>query len=64
MKADERDEICSCIRDEIHAAFNDFKFDIQDYVKNAIDALKANTEVGVRAIRKLDDISKQLEEFD
>jgi hypothetical protein len=64
MKINDREEICCCIREEIQVAINDFKFDIQDYVKNAIDALKANTEVGVRAIRKLDDISKQLEEFD
>lgn len=64
MRNDEREEICSCIREEMHIAFNNFSFDMQDYLKNTIEALKINTEVGVQAIRKLDDISKQLEEFD
>lgn len=64
MKIQDREEICCCIRQEVHTAITDFSLDIQDYIKSAIEALKANTEVGVAAIRRLDDISNKLDEFD
>lgn len=61
MRADEHEKLLKSIGAQLEQCFSEFHFRLKEDLNENTEALKANSEVGTQAIRKLDEIKNRLD---